>query len=300
MKLICLIPALFLVVGCDQLATKKGDLLNVAFACPGEIKFADHSWLVPFDRDTIEKNLAKKIKLNIPLIVHCLVPLCDNTFQGIIPTTPSLGDGFSITSNLYWATRNGMKRYYANHSDWKEIAIQFQPTDTILERVVFKRKFENGANVILICDAYRGDQMENCLVDYFDYLADKKEDSIFFNNSYLKVGSEADMIVFNGHNGLMDVQIDPVYATKKREKDAVVIACSSRWNYTEYITYTNSYPLVTTTSSLYPGASILNAIIEEWAFLKDPGTIRSAAGSAYHELKNCGAESAADLFYTGW
>lgn len=105
----------------------------------------------------IELKLKQKIDENIPLVVHCFVPLCDNDHQGVVPTTASLGDGFSLTSNLYWATSNGMKRFFKEHPKWKQLKVtNHQQTDTILERVAFERRFENDAKVILICSKNSG------------------------------------------------------------------------------------------------------------------------------------------------
>jgi len=299
-KLVYLIFLLVLSLGCEFQKKVCADFFGKASDKFALVKFNDHSWLVPFKRDSIEINLKTKIVNGEPLIVHCLVPLCDNNFQGIVPTTTSLGDGFSTRTNLYWATRNGMKRYYQLNENWQELTLNFNESDTILERVAFERDFENSAKVILICDAYRGDKMEKCLNDYFGFLSGKRSDSLNLSGKFLKIGEAADMIVFNGHNGIMDVVPKTVFASKGRMKDAVVIACSSHWNYTEPITYSNAYPLVTTMSSLYPGASILDAIISEWANLKDPEEIRFSAAKAYHKLKDCGMESANNLFYTGW
>ena len=253
------------------------------------------------NRLEIEKSLKDKIKKGIPLVVHCFVPLCDNEHQGIVPTSASLGDGFSLTSNLYWATSNGMKRFFKEHPKWRQLEeVDYQSTDTVLERQVFERHFENDAQVILICDAYRGDQMESCLNDYFHALAGFIEDSINYKNDYLDIGSEADLMAFNGHNGLMDVYVDTVYANRPTKKDAVVIACSSKDDFNPYFVATNSYPLINTTSLLYPGAFVLDGVIEKWALLSTDEVIRCAAGDAYNRVKKCGQKAARNLFHTGW
>jgi hypothetical protein len=295
-----LMPFFLLLVACSGHGSRLVPTKGKTMACIAAAKYKDHSWLVPFDRSGIQQDLAQKIEAGEPLVVHCVVPLCDNNYQGIVPTTPSLGDGFSTRTNLYWATRHGMKRYFELHRDWRKAGVSFTPSDTILERVCFRRDFQNGAAVILVCDAYRGDQMRICLDDYFGYLAGKISDSLLCDGTYIRTGAAADMLVFNGHNGLMDVQPEPVFASRQRQKDAVVIACSSQWNYVERITNANCYPLVTTTSSLYPGATVLDRIIEKWALNATAETIRLAAAGAYDEMKNCGMADADALFYTGW
>ncbi|MCB9225015.1 MAG: hypothetical protein R2780_05255 [Crocinitomicaceae bacterium] len=254
----------------------------------------------PNDRTEIIKNLEKKISGDQPLIVHCLVPLCDNKHQGIVPTSESLGDGFSLRTNLYWSTSYGMKNYFVKSSSWKSLPVDFAVSDTILERVAFERKFENGATVILICDAYRGDMMKPCLEDYFSSLAGHKTDSILYKNEKLAINQGADLMAFNGHNGLMDVDIDTVYADRSRMKDAVVIACSSKGYFNPYFVQTNSYPLLNTSSLLWPGAMILNAVIREWAMLHAGEDVQNAAGDSYHEVKKCGQSAARRMFVSGW
>ena len=256
---------------------------------------------VEFDRTQIRKQLQYKIDNNIPLVAHILVPLCDNTYQGIVPTTKSLGDGFNLKTNLYWATSNGIKRYFKEKRAWKMTKdIIYHQDSTILERVVFKKDFENGAHVILIADAYRGDKMEDCLIDFFGSLAGTLTDTIFANNDTILTNSKADLIAFNGHNGLMDVFVDETYNQDSIQKDAAVIACSSLYNFSYRLNMLQAYPLITTNNSLYPGAFIMEAVINNWAMMRSDEDIRLSAGDAYHRVKQCGLTGARDLFSTGW
>ena len=254
-----------------------------------------------FDRTQIKSNLSHKIEQNIPLVVHVLVPLCDNIYQGIVPTTKSLGDGFSLRTNLYWATSHGMKRYFNELTDWKLLSSQtFQPDSVILERVVFEKKYENGTRVQLIADAYRGDKIENCLIDFFNALSGTLIDTVCLGNDTIFTHSKADLVVYNGHNGLMDVWVDDVINVDGVQKDAAVIACSSMYEFNEKLNYAKGYPLVMTTNSLYPGSFILEAIINNWAILEPEEKIRQSAGNAYHRIKRCGINGARNLFSTGW
>lgn len=252
-----------------------------------------------FDRSEIIATLQQKININKPLVVHCFVPLCDNVNQGIVPTSASLGDGMSVRTNLYWATSNGMKKYFSKHAQWKQIAVVDSIDENILQRAIFKRTFENGAEVILVNDAYRGDRMKVCLENYFSELAGKnndflkiQDDTIYFNKT--------DMIAFNGHNGLMDVDVNPVPANDFRKKDAVVIGCISKDYFIDHLHQSNAYPLVTTTGLMYPGAFVLDGIIEKWAVLENEESIKNGAGDAYHRVKKCGQKAGRNLFYTGW
>jgi len=253
-------------------------------------------------QDITSKMLHKKEEKK-PLVVHAFVPLCDNEHQGIVPTTESLGNGFSLRSNLYWATSNGMKKFFQKRPWYHISENDFVANDTVLERVVFERHFED-CKVILICDAYRGDMMEPCLKDYLSSLAGRSQDSVSYANSRIDLNKDVDMVVFNGHNGLMDVDIDPVLRNPQerffKRKDAVVIACASKSYFIPHFLKTDSYPLVTTTSLLYPGAFILDGIIDKWARMQSEEDIKNAAGDAYHKVKECGKQAARNMFDTGW
>jgi len=254
-----------------------------------------------FDRTQIKLNLKSKIENDIPLVVHVLVPLCDNVHQGIVPTTKSLGDGFSLRTNLYWATSHGMKRYFKELEDWKLLSSQiYNPDSVVLERVVFEKEFTNGTKVKLIADAYRGDKIEDCLLDFFNALSGTLTDTVFIEGDTLLTHSKADLVVYNGHNGLMDVWVDDVVNVDGVEKDAAVIACSSMYDFNQKLNYAKGYPLVMTTNLLYPGAFVLEGVINSWALQKSEELIRQSAGDEYHRVKKCGINGARNLFSTGW
>lgn len=253
------------------------------------------------DRSEIVANLQEKVEKGEPLVAHCLVPLCDNENQGIVPTSKSLGDGFSLITNLYWATSYGMKKFFVKNPKWKQLEVtNFDPSDTILERVAFERTYDSGAKVVLICDAYRGDMMEPCVYDYLNSLAGYKSDSINFGGDYLRINQDADLLAFNGHNGLMDVWADTVFAEGPRNKDAVVVACASESYFLPHYIMTHSYPLVNTTTLLWPGAMCLDRILQHWANFESEEVIANGAGDAYHEVKECGRQAARNMFSTGW
>jgi hypothetical protein len=297
--------ALLLVLGssgCEN--TQKVQLFSQNGKEAVKSVFPFHSELDVENRSLIVKNMESKIEHKAPLIVHCFVPLCDNEYQGIVPTSESLGNGFSLTSNLYWATSNGMKKYFMIDRRWYYLnGLPFNTSDTVLERAVFERSIGH-AKVVLICDAYRGDMMKPCLEDYFNCLAGNSKDSIPYHKSFLEINNNADMVVFNGHNGLMDTAIDSIVINRDKRffesKDAVSIACSSHNYFSKYFMETGAYPLVTTFASLYPGAFVLNGIIEKWAVFSSDQEIAEEAGDAYHEIKKCGKQAARNMFGTGW
>lgn len=256
---------------------------------------------VPFDRESILHHLTAKIKNNEPLVVHVFVPLCDNEHQGIVPTSPSIGNGFDAHSNLYWGTSKGMKRFFKELKDWNLLEEKEHPLEFVLDRAVFEKTYTNGASVKLVMDAYRGDKMKLCLNDYFSSLSGSKNGSIDLGNDSISIYSGADLIIFNGHNGLMDEFVEHQDNLYSSQKDAVAIACISRDYFKSYWKSSKSYPLVTTTGLMYPGAFCTEYIINEWAMLKSAEQIRKAAGRAYYKYKpKSGPNGSNNLFDTNW
>lgn len=254
------------------------------------------------NRSGIIHYLSQKIENKEPLVAHILVPLCDNEHQGIVPTSASIGDGMKPDHNLYWATSKGVKRYFKELKDWELQRLDYDPSKDILQRVIFKKSFANGAVVYIVADAYRGDRMPECLDDYFNSLSEHKKDTLIINNDTIGINGSADLIAFNGHNGLMDENTTFEKATSQtRPKDAVSISCASRGYFKAMYLETNSYPLVHTTNLLYPGAFILEGIINKWAMLESDIECKKAAGDAYYKHKpNSGPNGAQNLFDYGW
>lgn len=253
------------------------------------------------DRTLILSNLKDKIKNKEALIVHVFVPLCDNEHQGIIPTSESLGNGMDLKRNLYWAVSKGIKRFYKEQSDWELLRSDKNIDTNVLERIIFKKVFKNKGLVYVIADAYRGDRMKVCLEDYFNSLSNNRFDTIEIEGRNYDVASGLDLAIFNGHNGLMDTEIEIKDNKSNRPKDAVSISCVSNQYFNYYFEQINSFPLVTTKESLYPGAFISEGIINEWAQLKTSKECKIAAGNSYYKNKpKAGANGAQNLFDYGW
>jgi len=250
-----------------------------------------------FDRQKILERLEGKIRDKKPLVVHVFVPLCDNDNQGIVPVSNSLGDGTNLRTNLYWGARYGVKSFFRIRKDWRLLKSELFEENEVMERVVFKKTYPNQAQVFLVADAYRGDQMQKCLVDYFHSLAELKLDTVQLENGeFILANGHADLLCFNGHNGFMDTDIDPVVKKSREEKDAVAIACVSDVFFREPLNYVKAYPLVTTSSLLAPEAYVLANVIDSWANLEDEAEVRLNAARAYNEYQKCGLKGARGIF----
>ncbi|MFK8037978.1 MAG: hypothetical protein AB8B74_06795 [Crocinitomicaceae bacterium] len=254
---------------------------------------------IQFDRTTIKARLKSKIEKKEPLIVHLYVPLCDNENQGIVPTTKSLGDGLSLRTNLYWATSGGTKGYFKKQPDWITVYNEFDIDSNVLERIVFKQKY-NSTTVYLVADAYRGDRMEETINDYLAAISNNRHQSIrLLDNTELNIAGHSDLIMFNGHNGAMDaIAIKPWLNTTEKRTDIVMNACVSYDYLQEEFLQAGGYPLVRTNTLLYPGAYVLEQIIVDWVLGIDEVQLSLNAGRAYCLKHNCGKGT--KVYKTGW
>lgn len=253
----------------------------------------------PFDRSVIRQRLSKKIENGESLIVHAYIPLCDNEHQGIVPTSASLGDGMSIRTNLYWATSGGTKAYFSKQKDW-ELCYQSTEVDTnVLERVVFKKSYAN-TTVYFIADAYRGDRMEETINDYLAAISVNRPDSIKLkDNTTIKCADHSDLIMFNGHNGVMDnINIESWHNYTDKRTDIVMNACVSYGYLQEEFMLAGGYPLVRTNTLLYPGAYVLEQIIDDWVAGVEPNQLCLNAGRRYCQKHDCGAGT--KVYKSGW
>ena len=249
-------------------------------------------------REVLLSNLTKKNTEKKPLVAHVLVALCDNDYQGIVPVPKKLGNGQDLRNNLYWGALYGVRTEFKRSANWF-FKTSYKPSSSdILERVIFESTNKTGNKIILIADAYRGDRMKECLTDYFDYLGGTKKlelpDSLGFSD-------EVDLVVFNGHNGLMDTDIVmPKVKEGHKNLEAMAIGCASYDYFEPYWKKTESFPLLSTNNLMAPEGYILHAALDSWKELKSKEAVHVAAANAYNKYQHCGVNGAKRLFRTGW
>jgi hypothetical protein len=241
---------------------------------------------------------SQSAKRNSGKLIHVLVALCDNEFQGIVPVPARIGNGDDPANNLYWGARFGVKTFFKRASDWKLIAEARNPSAGILERLVFKHQTKN---VYLIADAYRGREIKRCVSDFFAFSAGRAIEAINANSIELYAGGGADLVSYVGHDGLMDFSLDSYpQKTDDRQRDAVMLACVSKRYFAEPLRMTGARPLLWTTGLMAPEAYVLKAAIDGWVLNEDGEGARRRAATAYNQYQRCGMNAASRLFSTGW
>lgn len=247
--------------------------------------------------------LAKAEKNSVP-VIHAFVALCDNVHQGIVPVSPTLGNGDDAQRNLYWGAAFGVKTFFSKSRDWRVVSCQSGPDDGqyIIERCVFKRR---DREAFLVADAYRGSEIKRATQTFLQaasgYAGDTLSVSVDRKDYSLHLYGGASLVSYSGHDGLMDFQIAaPPKKQDNEQRFAIILACASKSYFTDVLRQTGAKPLLWTTNLMAPEAYILAAAIEGWLQEENDEQIRLRAAKAYNQYQHCGERSANSLFATGW
>lgn len=235
-------------------------------------------------------------------LVHVVVALCDNRFQGIVPVPERIGNGDDPANNLYWGAGFGVKTFFRKAADWALVLEAKNPKPGVLERCVFKHKKEP---VYLIADAYRGREIRKATSDFLRFASGRDVEAIEVlsdaKKAKLSGGGGADLLAYVGHNGLMDFSLPetPKNVTDRR-RDAVILACASKPYFDKTLRQTGAAPLLWTTGLMAPEAYTLKAAVDGWMRGEDGEKVRRLAAEAYHRYQKCGMSGAMRLFASGW
>ena len=221
-------------------------------------------------------------------IIHILVALCDNKYQGIVPTSRSLGNGQNPKTNLYWGAMYGVKSYLNKQKDWELLRLE-KVDEIILERVIFKHKTKD---IYIVADAYNGKNMKDALRDYFDYLA-----GLHIKNIDLQEKTDVDLVIFVGHNGLMDYSLSEVYKdrifpslkNKNSSKQTAVLGCQSQKYFSQILKSLYVKSAILTTGNMAPEGYVVHEVVNGFVNNLSNEEIRKNLGttySKYQKLKN--------------
>jgi len=228
--------------------------------------------------------------------VHVFVALCDNDHQGIVPVPKGLGNGAEPAGNLYWGALYGVKTTFCKSGDWTLVAGSRAPVCSVLERCVFRHK---TAPVFLTADAYRGSRIKDAVSHLLSAAAGKQRTPLQVGEKRIGIHGAADLLVYVGHNGLMDFYLPAVEPGERVHKDAIVLACKSKPYFEPRLSAVGARPVLLTTGFMAPEAYTLEAALDGWVRGESPEQIRSRAAAAYAEYQKCGMKAAKRLFYAG-
>jgi hypothetical protein len=251
----------------------------------------------PEDQSETKIETIAKIK-NEARVIHVLVALCDNENQGIVPVSPTLGNGEDPQKNLYWGAAFGVKTFFGKSQNWTKLSETQDPKENVLQRIVFKHKRQN---VYLVADAYRGSKMKETIDDFFAAVSGAKIENVKSGDLTLQILGSANLVAFVGHNGLMDFDLKTEPQKKDDEKrDAVILACASRNYFAKYLKKTGANPLLWTSNLMAPEAYTLHDALEGWIGGETPRQVQIRAAAAYAKYQKISTKAAEKLLVTGW
>ena len=237
-----------------------------------------------------------------PRVVHVVVALCDNLNQGIVPVPPAIGNGQNPATNLYWGAAYGIKTFFSRQPEWVLVGRQPTPSPQVLERLVFELK---GRNLYLVADAWDGKEIKASIATFLEYAAGDREETIPLDPaagrpSELRAGGRAGLVVYVGHNGLMDFSLDSFpQSAGTGGRDAAVFACLSREYFLEALQQAGARPLILTRSLMCPEAYSTHALIMGWAGGEAPAALRERIAAAYSRYQKCSLKAARSVFAAG-
>lgn len=181
---------------------------------------------------------------------------------------------------------------------WELVSSSKGPSDYILERIILRNA---ELNITLVADAYRGSKIRQATEDFLHYSAGNKNSSVKYKAASMQAGGAADLIVYIGHNGLMDFELNTVPSQANVKKRAVAIfACQSKKYFSAMLKKTGAEPLIWTQGNMAPEAYTLHALLEGWGRNETPENIRQKVAGAYDKYQKCGIKAARWLFSTGY
>ena len=230
--------------------------------------------------------------------IHVFVALCDNENQGIIPVPEKIGNGQDPFNNLYWGAMYGVKSYIKNSKDWVLVKTSKNIDSLILERVLFKHR---TTNTYILADAYDGKYIKQTTIDFLEATAGRNGFHLEHNDQLLCFGGDAQLISYVGHDGLMEFDVNGSFESiNGKNRDTIILACSSKYYFAPYLKKTLANPLVWTSNLMAPEAYTLKVAIDGWIKKETELQIRERAAQAYHNYQQCGINSARELIVTGF
>ena len=236
-------------------------------------------------------------------LIHVVVALCDNQFQGIVPVPPRIGNGDDPANNLYWGAAFGVKTFFRKAPEWSLLAVVPNPKPGVLERLVFKHR---AKEVHLVADAYRGREIRMATWDFLRFAAGAGAEPVDVEAGSaapqrLLAGGGADLVAYVGHDGLMDFTLPAAPRPEdERRRQAIILACASKSYFAGPLQPTGAEPLLWTTGLMAPEAYVLKAALDGWIAGEDGDGVRQRAAESYHKYQRCGMKAALRLFASGW
>jgi hypothetical protein len=234
---------------------------------------------------------------NTPKVIHILVALCDNKYQGIVPVPAKIGNGQDPDNNLYWGCGFGIRTYFKKSAEWKFLKSE-KVNGILLERIIFKH---TSKDFYLVADAYDGKEIETCTKDFLNSNSGDLKKTIAIDGKTIGINGNANLVAYIGHNGLMDFELKENFKNSdNKNRDCIILACKSKNYFSDYIKNTKSNPLVWTTQFMAPEAYTIHDAISGYVQNENATQVHLRAAKAYSKFQKCSLKAASKLLTTGF
>ena len=173
-------------------------------------------------------------------------------------------------TDLYWGMKYGIKTYFSQDENWKLVETS-KPGNVLEEQIIF---YNEELDLYVEVYAYESSRIKQTITDFIEYAYQAGED---------------ELVVYVGHDGLMDFNID--VDPQKNACDAMVFSCVSQSYFSPYLEM-----ILSTYTLMAPEAYGVMAAIEAWAKDENEQEIRQKTAEAYAKYQRIPVKSAEPTF----
>ncbi len=215
-----------------------------------------------------------------PIDVLVIVPLCDGA--QLACGSGGLGDAREPSRNLYWGARFGAARFLEDTGDYRPAPSPAVTRDDVLDERHLVRPAGAGERPVRVTLlAYDGARIDHALGDFFDAVA----------------GHRADLVVWMGHDRLMDVAA-PALLPADAPASAAVLACTSETYFKPSLDALGARSVALTRTLMAPEGYLLHALVRNVARhgVDERAHLRRALVDAYARYQRITPAAAASVF----
>ena len=218
------------------------------------------------------------------LEVEVFVPLCDAALLAC--GRAEAGNPHSLEANLYWGAAYGAERFLSRVPGMRVISRRDGPPGApVLRELVMERGASRGERAVrLTLRAYAGERIDTALEDFLRAAAGE---------------SAADLVVWAGHNRLMDRPPPEMRVPQgATPRPVAILACESERYFSPVLQALGARPIVLTRTFMAPEAYLLEALAASIARrgLTEVGPIRTALVDAYARYQRITPRAAGSVF----
>lgn len=248
----------------------------------------------------VQPGLPAGVRARQALVVHVLVPLCDN--DQIACGSALAGDPDDLAHNLYWGAIFGQKRFFSRKSSAYSAVAEQPGKGPLLQRAVFKKRAagkpwdsEDDPEIFVVLDAFRGDAIDEVVDRFFDEA--ERGGSVTFEEDGKPRTMTVDVVGYAGHNRMMDGKLAPALKSKDPKGiPSFVMACHSASYFAAPLAARHSATLLMTRALMAPEGYVIEAIATALGDNVSKRELRRRVVGAYAKWQKVEAKVASTIF----